>query len=362
MGESSVILKVENLKKVYKDVTALSDISFDVIEGEFFGIIGPSGSGKSTILKIVSCVEAATSGRLIYRGEQLNTSATASRDVVMVWQSLALFPHMNVENNVAFGLSVRGIREMERRNRVSEVLETVGLESYQKRRIHELSGGEQQRVALARALVVRPKVLLLDEPLGALDAALRGHLQVRLLKLHKQTGLTFIMVTHDQNEALALCDRIAIIKNGGVEQVGTPEEIMRSPETPFVASFVGRRNVFEGVVETALKGEYTVRTALGTLRAGRTIAPVEYLTSGSKVAYVIEASSIREGEQGENIVHGDYLGTSIRGSVNVVRLEMPNGIVIVFENLRNERSFLRLEGKITVSWTSKDAYIIPIKA
>lgn len=254
----NVILKVENLTKIYNNTKALQSVALDICQGEFFSIIGPSGSGKSTLLKIVAGVESATEGRILYKGRSLDPTASESHDIVMVWQSLALFPHMDVESNVAFGLSVRNINKMEKGKRVKSALLMVSLNGYEKRRIHELSGGEQQRVALARALVVRPKVLLLDEPLGSLDAYLRGELQAELRKLHRDTGITFVMVTHDQSEALSLSNRIAIINKGSIEQVGTPEEIMKLPRTAFVARFVGDKNVFEGIVEDIMGDIYFV--------------------------------------------------------------------------------------------------------
>jgi len=357
----NTILKIENLTKTYGDIKALVGVSLDVFEGEFFGLIGPSGSGKSTLLKIIAGVETPTEGRILYKGKDLKLSAPESRDFVMVWQSLALFPHMNLEKNVAFGLSVRHVDSEKRRKRIKEALAMVGLDGYQKRRVHELSGGEQQRVALARALVVRPKVLLLDEPLGALDAHLRGQLQAELRRIHHETALTFIMVTHDQSEALALSNRIAVINSGRIEQVGTPTEILRYPQTPFVARFAGDKNVFEGILREAAEGTYIVETSVGTFRAARSIGSPEDLKPKSRVAYVIDAAYVRSGNDCQNMVQGTFLGSVIRGSLQVVRVELPGRRVLVYEIPGSNCNLSEAADKVIVSWTTEDAYIIPMQ-
>jgi ABC-type Fe3+/spermidine/putrescine transport system ATPase subunit len=355
-----IILKVENLTKIYGDIRALQSVSIDIYNEEFFCVIGPSGSGKSTLLKIIAGIQSSTEGRIVYRGSNLDSSAEESRDIIMVWQSLALFPHMDVEGNVAFGLTVRGINNSEKKKRVKSALAMVSLSGYEKRRIHELSGGEQQRVALARALVVRPQVLLLDEPLGSLDAYLRSELQSELRRLHQETGITFIMVTHDQNEALVLSDRIAIINRGRIEQVGTPEEIMRFPQTAFVARFVGDKNVFEGVVEQILDGVYVIKTQLGIFKAVDRIKKQNQIKIGSKVAYVIEATHIYEGDKYENAVHGVCLGTIIRGSSQIVHLELPDKKIFRYEVYNNRHDLLLKSSDLIVSWDTEKAFILPI--
>jgi len=355
-----IILKLANLSKTYGNIKALQSISIDIYEGEFFSIIGPSGSGKSTLLKIVAGVESSTEGNVFYRSRILDPSASKSRDIVMVWQSLALFPHMNIEGNVAFGLRVRNIDQEERKRKVKQALAMVGLSGYEKRRIHELSGGEQQRVALARALVVRPKILLLDEPLGSLDAYLRGELQAELRKLHKETGITFIMVTHDQSEALALSDRIAVINNGCIEQVGTPEDIMGFPKTSFVARFVGDKNVFEGIVEEITERIYIIKTSIGLFKAMGNINQLGRIEKGSKVAYVIEAAHIHEGDKYENILRGTFLGTVIRGTSQIVRLELPGQKILIYEIYRNRYDQSICRNKVMVSWAAEKAYILSI--
>lgn len=357
----NIILKIENLVKNYGNIKALENVSLDVYEGEFFGVIGPSGSGKSTLLKIISDVEPATSGSVIYKGKRLDPSAPECRDIVMVWQSLALFPHMDIESNVAFGLNVRSVNREEIRKKVKKALTMVALNGYEKRKIHELSGGEQQRVALARALVVQPQVLLLDEPLGALDAYLRGEIQAELRKLYHDTRITFVMVTHDQSEALALCSRIAIINNGHIEQVGTPIEIMRLPQTAFVARFVGDKNVFEGVLEEIINGTYVIKTQMGILfKATNSIKQQGQIKKGSKVAYVIEAANIHEGDRYENTLRGIFLGTVIRGSSQIVRLELPDKKMLMYEVYGNRYDSFKDSNELVVSWAAEKAYILPI--
>jgi ABC-type Fe3+/spermidine/putrescine transport system ATPase subunit len=355
----NIILKIESLTKNYGNIKALENVSLDIYEGEFFGVIGPSGSGKSTLLKIISGVETATAGSVIYKGKRLGPPSPECRDIVMVWQSLALFPHMDVAGNVAFGLGVRNINREEMRKRVKKALTMIALDGCEKRKVHELSGGEQQRVALARALVVHPKVLLLDEPLGSLDVYLRGEIQVELRRLHHDTGITFVMVTHDQSEALALCNRIAIINSGRIEQVGTPMEIMRLPQTAFVARFVGDKNVFEGVIKKIIDGIYFVETEVGLLKAARTITKDEQLKSGMKVAYIIEASHIHKGDEYENVLQGIYLGSVIKGSSQIVRIQLQDKWTLKFEIIGNQCSVLDIDKSITISWDTEKAYVLP---
>lgn len=216
-------------------------------------------------------------------------------------------------------------------------------------------------MALARALVVRPKVLLLDEPLGSLDAYLRGELQAELRRLHQDTGITFIMVTHDQSEALALSNRIAIINGGYIEQVGTPKEIMKFPQTAFVARFVGDKNVFDGTVQEIFEGAYVISTPMGVFKAGGCVKESDQVNQGSKVAYVIEAAHINEGDKYENHLQGTFLGTVIRGSSRIVRLELPNKKMLLYEVYGEDSTdAFKEENKITVSWQAEKAYILPM--
>ena len=243
------VLSVRGLRKVYPEqVEALSGIDLDIAAGEFVTLLGPSGSGKTTLLMLIAGFERPTAGRVSASGTDITDVPPERRGFGIVFQSYALFPHMSVEKNVSYPLKVRGIRGREAESAVQEALATAGLEGLGRRRPRQLSGGQQQRVALARALVYRPAVLLLDEPLGALDRALRERMQTELRRLNRAVGATFVYVTHDQDEALTMSDRIVVMRNGAIEQVGTPEEVYARPATDFVASFVGRANLIPGRV------------------------------------------------------------------------------------------------------------------
>lgn len=354
------LLSVANVSKAYDGVRALRSVSFDVPEGTFFGIIGPSGSGKSTLLKIICGVDTPTEGSVLYKGVRLSPGSPELHDVVMVWQSLALFPHMNVQKNVAFGLSVRNLDQQKAMAMTSDALQMVGLGGYEKRRVYELSGGEQQRVALARGLAVKPKILLLDEPLGSVDAYLRGEIQAELRRLHRETGITFVMVTHDQTEALALSTRIAVINGGRIEQIGTPTEIMKSPRTPFVARFVGDRNVLEGTVEKMAGRSCLVKTQWGTFEAAANVHE-DQIGPGAEVVYVIDAADVKEGMSFQNSLSGTFLGAAIRGSSQLIRLGLTQKRTFLYEvfgNAHNQNS--ATDREILVSWPSEKAYVLVI--
>jgi putative spermidine/putrescine transport system ATP-binding protein len=254
-----VSVTLRDVRKVFpagsSSVTAVDGVDLDVGDGEFFAMLGPSGSGKTTVLRMIAGFEQPTSGRILLGGEDVSRLAPFQRDVNTVFQDYALFPHLTVAENVAYGLRVKGVGRAERRARAAEALVTVRLTDYGRRRPSQLSGGERQRVALARALVNRPKVLLLDEPLGALDLRLREEMQVELKAIQREVGITFLFVTHDQGEALTMSDRIAVFNRGRVEQVGAPPEIYEHPATAFVAGFVGTANLLSGPVARAVLGE-----------------------------------------------------------------------------------------------------------
>jgi putative spermidine/putrescine transport system ATP-binding protein len=255
-------VRLEGLEKRFGDVAAVDGIDLEIGDGEFFSMLGPSGSGKTTTLRMIAGFELPTAGRVLLHGRDVTGLAPFERDVNTVFQDYALFPHMTVADNVAYGLVIRRVARPERDRRVAEALEMVRLEGYDKRKPGQLSGGQRQRVALARALVNRPRVLLLDEPLGALDLKLREEMQVELKGIQQQVGITFIYVTHDQEEALTMSDRIAVFNRGRIEQVGAPAEVYEKPATRFVAGFVGTSNLLTGEAARAIigtPGTFTVR-------------------------------------------------------------------------------------------------------
>ena len=247
-------VSITGLTKRFGDHVAIEKIDLDIRDGEFFSLLGPSGSGKTTTLRLIAGFERPTSGRVLLHGRDVTTVPPFDRDVNTVFQDYALFPHMTVGENVGYGLRVRRVPRAERATRVGEALEMMRLGGYELRKPSELSGGQRQRVALARALINRPRVLLLDEPLGALDTKLREEMQGELKGVQRRVGITFVFVTHDQHEALALSDRIAVFGAGHIEQVGTPAEIYERPATPFVAGFVGSSNLIDGDLAVRLVG------------------------------------------------------------------------------------------------------------
>ena len=254
MNAGQVAVRLTNLSRHFGEVKALDSINLEVYDGEFFSMLGPSGSGKTTCLRLIAGFEQPTSGSIELNGEQVAGVPPYERDVNTVFQDYALFPHMTVADNIGYGLMVKGVPKAERIKRVNEMLAMVRLPQFGGRKPSQLSGGQRQRVALARALINRPKVLLLDEPLGALDLKLRQEMQVELKTIQRVVGITLIFVTHDQEEAMTMSDRIAVFNHGNIEQVGTPYEMYENPHTRFVASFIGTSNIFEGDLAQQITG------------------------------------------------------------------------------------------------------------
>jgi spermidine/putrescine transport system ATP-binding protein len=240
----SYVLEIKNITKKFGDFTAVDSVSFNVDDGGFFSILGGSGCGKTTLLRMIAGFEEETEGELFIRGESMRGIPPEKRAVNIVFQNLALFPMMNVEKNVAFGLQRQKLPRQEIKSRVAEMLERVGLVGFETKKVTDLSGGQRQRVAIARSLVLRPSILLLDEPLGALDRKLREHMKIELKVLQKEIGTTFIYITHDQSEALVMSDKVAVMNEGRFEQIDTPKNLYKHPQTSFVAGFVGESNEF----------------------------------------------------------------------------------------------------------------------
>jgi putative spermidine/putrescine transport system ATP-binding protein len=296
MTEHQPAIRLTGLTKEFGAVTAVDHVDLEIAAGEFFSMLGPSGSGKTTVLRLIAGFEQPTSGTIDLFGQDVTKKAPFDRDVNTVFQDYALFPHMSVLDNVAYGLRVRGVGRAERRNRAMKALEAVRLEQMAARKPAQLSGGQRQRVALARATVVQPKVLLLDEPLGALDLKLREQMQVELKQIQRDLGITFIFVTHDQEEALTLSDRVAVFRDGRIEQLGTPWELYEQPASRFVADFVGTSNLFDYDRSAALigrAGEHSIRPEKLTLRAEAATGEGEHSAPGTLVESIYVGSGIR---------------------------------------------------------------------
>lgn len=246
---SDKIVKGLNITKEYGGVAVVKNIDFWVKKNQFLTILGPSGCGKTTTLRMIAGFEMPTTGRLFFEGKDITETPPFMRQINTVFQKYALFPHMNIYENIAFGLKIKKISDKEISSKVAKMLELVNLSGFEKRSVNSLSGGQQQRIAIARALVNEPKVLLLDEPLGALDLKLRKEMQIELKNMQKELGITFVYVTHDQEEALTMSDKIIIMNQGEIQQIGSPTDIYNEPENAFVADFIGESNIFEGIME-----------------------------------------------------------------------------------------------------------------
>ena len=297
-------IEVENLVRRFGDATVLDSVSVNIRKGEFFSLLGPSGCGKTTLLRILGGLDSPDAGTVKILGRDAGSYEPHERPVNMVFQSYALFPHLSVRENVAFGLRMKRVSESEIQRRVDKVLATVQITALADRKPAQLSGGQKQRVAIARAIVNEPQVLLLDEPLGALDLKLRKELQVELLTLQRQLGITFVFVTHDQEEALVLSDRIAVMRAGRIEQLAEPEELYERPRTRFVAQFIGSCNLLEATVKSRGTDDAIVRTCIGELRVELTAKPG--VTQPTAFAVAIRPEKVRllvpGGLPGENRV------------------------------------------------------------
>jgi putative spermidine/putrescine transport system ATP-binding protein len=297
-ASSPAAIELVGLRKTFGEIVAVDDINLEIGEGEFFSLLGPSGSGKTTVLRMIAGFERPTAGTVLLQGQDVTRLAPYDRDVNTVFQDYALFPHMTVQRNVEYGLKVKGMAKAERRRRAGEILESVRLAEYGSRQPSQLSGGQRQRVALARALVNKPKVLLLDEPLGALDLKLREEMQVELKNIQLEVGITFVFVTHDQGEALSMSSRVAVFNQGRIEQVGAPRDIYERPATAFVAGFVGTSNLLSPALSHRLLGvnsAHTIRperihllsspvdVAVGDVVVDGTVSDIQYLGAECRV-------------------------------------------------------------------------------
>ena len=325
------LLRIEALRKRFAGFTAVEQLSLDIYQGEFFALLGPSGCGKTTLLRMIAGFEQPDAGRIVLDGVDLAQVPPYRRPVNMMFQNYALFPHLNVEDNVAFGLKQEGLPKPQIADRVADMLALVKLENLGRRKPHELSGGQRQRVALARSLVKRPRVLLLDEPMAALDKKLRGETQFELMELQRRLSLTFIIVTHDQSEAMTVADRIAVMDRGRLMQVAPPQEIYEQPNSRWVADFIGEINLFEGKVgEDRQSVEGTV---LGRLQVGATIAAEPQSTvwvavRPEKMRITRAESGSAQPAGGENCVAATVADVGYLGDLSIYKLRCDGGAEI----------------------------------
>ena len=316
---AEVSLELKEIKKSFTEGEAVLDnISLEISKGEFITLLGSSGCGKTTTLRIIAGLEQPDAGSVWLDGREVTGLEPNQRDVNTVFQNYALFPHMNVAENIGYGLKLKKVPKSEIRKKVSQMLELVQLEGYERRKPSELSGGQKQRVAIARALVNNPKILLLDEPLGALDLQLRRAMQIELKHLQKKLGITFIYITHDQEEAINMSDRIAVMRDGCIEQIGTPDEIYNHPKTSYVATFVGNANILHGVAES-IQGENAIvkigndRVIVKLETSQQDTRAKQYLAAGEKVTLAVRSENIL---LQETAVIGDT-GTDHRETVDI---------------------------------------------
>ena len=315
-----------DIEMVFGTTRAVEKLSISVESGEFFSILGPSGCGKTTLLRLIAGFAQPTRGRVLIGGKDMVGLGANQRPTSMIFQSLALFPLMPVWENIAFGLEVRKVPKVERRKRADELLELIALPGYGDRMVHELSGGQRQRVAIARALAVEPQVLLLDEPLSALDLKLRQHMRAELRALQKRTGVTFIYITHDQSEALAMSDRVAVMSAGILQQVATPRELYASPATPFVARFVGETNELSGPVKAVHDGVATIETEHGII-SGRVGDGV--VAGGRGALYVRPEAMAFTSAARENAIAARAERLEFEGAVAMLHARTENGLPLV---------------------------------
>ncbi len=359
MSEPLVVL--DGVEKRFGDFVAVKRADLSIHAGEFVAIMGPSGCGKTTTLRMLAGLEQPSAGDIRIDGQLMNDVPPHQRDTPMVWQSLALFPFLNVRENVEFGLKMRGVSAGERRKRALDWIERLEIGEFVERNIETLSGGQKQRVALARSLVTEPQLLLLDEPLSALDAHLVIRMQGVLTRLQRELGITFVYVTHSHSEAFAMADRVVIMSQGEIAQIGNPREIYRAPANRFVAEFVGRNNILTGTIQSAESERAVLETPVGSFAAPTaTVAP----TIGTAASIVIAADMVRitrDPVDAENTVVATLISEEFVGSIVTLFLEAADGTE--FKVQLQERALTDLDihsgGAFHLSWASNNAHLLP---
>lgn len=360
-GERKAIVEIKNVNKIYADNHVVHDLNLKIYEGEFLTMLGPSGCGKTTILRMIGGFEEASGGEILVEGENIEEKEPFERNVNTVFQSYALFPHLTIWNNIAYGLKMKKVPKAEIKVRVQEMLELVQLNGYDKRFPSQLSGGQKQRVAIARALINNPKVLLLDEPLGALDLKLRKEMQLELKNLQKKLGITFVYVTHDQEEALTMSDRIAIMNKGYLDQLDTPEGIYEKPKTRFVADFIGESNIFEATIKDVINDVAQIRIevgdALAQVEKDMTFEKVEMVYACVRPEKVLYSNDIIEGFHIRGVVKEQiYVGNIIKS--NVI---LENGQIVKISRMDLD-DIPKVGALIHIYWKLDDVVIMKSRA
>ncbi len=333
-------IKIDHVTKRFGDFVAVNDVSLDIFKGELFALLGGSGCGKTTLLRMLAGFETPSEGRVYIDGQDMTEIPPYERPVNMMFQSYALFPHMTVEQNVAYGLKHDNMTKAQVADRARAMLDLVQLSQFAGRKPHQLSGGQRQRVALARALAKTPKVLLLDEPLGALDKKLREQTQFELMNIQEKVGITFIVVTHDQEEAMTLATRIAVMDKGVIRQTGTPTEIYEFPKSRFVADFIGSINLFEGVVESCAKG--TAKVSCEALGSEVAIEHAADVPTNAKVSIAVRPEKIAiersAPEPGLNALRGKVTDLGYFGKDSLYRVKLPSGALVRVNRVNDRRA------------------------
>lgn len=351
-------VQLANVGMCFDEFWAVRNIDIHIQAGEFFSFLGPSGCGKTTLLRLVSGFLDPTEGEVRINGENMRGIGPNKRHTAMIFQNLALFPLMTVAENIGFGLEVRGISKSERRKKAESLLDLVDLPGVGDKRVDDLSGGQKQRVAIARALAVEPSVLMLDEPLSALDLKLRQHMRAELRKIQRRTGVTFIYITHDQTEALTMSDRVAVMSKGAIEQVGTPDVVYNEPATPFVASFVGETNTFTGTLRQVDGEAASLETPAGLIKGRNPFG----LSSGTDTVAFVRPESIAfaNGHSGDNSMLCNVETWSFEGAFINIQLKNTVGDKLVVRLNNSGDDFALTQGKsVNVTFDAKNALLLP---
>ena len=355
-------IRIKNITKKFGEFTAVDDVTLDIFKGELFCLLGGSGCGKSTLLRMLAGFETPTSGTIEIDGQDVAKIAAFDRPTNMMFQSYALFPHMSVEKNVAYGLLREGVPKAEAMERVADMLRLVKLQDFARRKPHQLSGGQQQRVALARSLIKQPKLLLLDEPLGALDKKLREETQFELIHIQETLGVTFIVVTHDQEEAMTLSTRIGVMDAGKIVQVGEPPQIYESPNSKYVADFIGSVNMFEGTVDVSVSD--TLRIKSPDAGIDLLVEPIEGLKANQSVSVAIRPERIavarHKPEGAANIVEGDVEEVAYLGNLSIYRVKLASGKIlkVTKSNLLHDEEPIMWDEKVFLSWSNAAGIVL----